>query len=266
VILAWATDIHVDFIDRPALHRFCDDIAASGADAVLLGGDISEAPGLEDHLRAMAERLARPIYFVLGNHDFYRGSIAEVRDRMARLTREHPHLHWLPAAGVVELSADLALVGHDGWGDARLGNPATTPILLNDFLLIRDLAGLDRPALIRRLEDLGDQAAAFVSTTVPAALQRYSQVIFLTHVPPFREACWHEGAISDDNWLPWFTCKAVGDALLAAADAHPDRTVSVLCGHTHSPGQATLRPNLTVQTGAARYGSPSFTLLHPGTR
>lgn len=263
--LAWATDIHVNFIGRPALEAFCDDIAASGASAVLLGGDISEAPYLADHLVAMADRLARPVYFVLGNHDFYHGAIDEVRGRVTRLSREHEHLRWLPEAGVVELAPDLALAGHDGWGDARLGNPTTTPVLLNDFLLIHDLAGLDRPTLIERLQHLGDQAAAFIEATVPAALERHPRLLFLTHVPPFRDACWHEGAISDDDWLPWFTCKAAGDALAAAAAAHPDRTITVLCGHTHSSGEATIGPNLVVKTGAARYGAPSFMLLDLGT-
>lgn len=40
------------------------------------------------------------------------------------------------------------------------------------------------------------------------------------HVPPFREASWHQGRISDDDWLPHFTCKAVGDVLREAMVAH----------------------------------------------
>ena len=78
----------------------------------------------------------------------------------------------------------------------------------------------------------------------------------LTHVPPFREACWHEGRISDDNWLPHFTCKAVGDALLEAMAAAPDHRMTVLCGHTHGGGEAQVLPNLRVLTGDARYGQP----------
>ncbi|MFM7113065.1 MAG: Eco57I restriction-modification methylase domain-containing protein, partial [Planctomycetota bacterium] len=36
-----------------------------------------------------------------------------------------------------------------------------------------------------------------------------------THVPPFREACWHEGELSDDQWAPHFTSVVMGDALRA---------------------------------------------------
>ena len=49
------------------------------------------------------------------------------------------------------------------------------------------------------------------------ALERFEHVLVLTHVPPFREACWHEGRISGDDYLPYFACKATGDVLLDEA-------------------------------------------------
>jgi hypothetical protein len=82
-------------------------------------------------------------------------------------------------------------------------------------------------------------------------------VLVLTHVPPFREACWHEGRISSDDFLPHFACAATGTVLRDFADAHPERQVTVLCGHTHSAGEAVIRPNLRVRTGSARYGEPA---------
>ncbi len=92
---------------------------------------------------------------------------------------------------------------------------------------------------------------------LPDALARFRHVIVLTHVPPFRESCWHEGKVSDDNWLPFFACKAVGDALREAMAAAPDRQMTVLCGHTHGSGEAQILPNLRVLTGGAVYGKPS---------
>jgi hypothetical protein len=100
--------------------------------------------------------------------------------------------------------------------------------------------------------------------TVPKALERFEHVLFLTHVPPFRDACWHEGKISDDEWLPYFTCKAAGDALVEVMRARPDRTMTVLCGHTHSPGNAQILPNLKVRTGGATYGSPRVESVEVG--
>ena len=92
---------------------------------------------------------------------------------------------------------------------------------------------------------------------MPEALERFDQVVFLTHVPPFREACWYDGRISNDEWLPHFTCKATGDAIREAAERHPERQIEVLCGHTHGAGTAEILPNLVVYTGGAEYGEPA---------
>ena len=65
-----------------------EDIVSYKPDAVLLGGDIGEAPSLKGYLLGLEDHLERPIYFVLGNHDFYQGSIADVRDEMFGLTQQ----------------------------------------------------------------------------------------------------------------------------------------------------------------------------------
>ena len=96
-------------------------------------------------------------------------------------------------------------------------------------------------------------------TSAPSCPRRWpgsGGVIVLTHVPPFREACWHRGRVSDDEWLPHFACRAVGEALVEAMAAHPECEMTVLCGHTHSAGEAQVLPNLRVLTGGAEYGRP----------
>jgi len=256
--LAWLTDIHLDFVGDAGTDRLCDEIAGSGGEAVLLGGDIAKAGSLEAFLRRMAGRLRSPLYFVLGNHDFYGGSVEGVRRRVATLTREGLGASWLGALDVVSLTSKTALVGHDGWGDAHLGDHWRSGVILNDFLLIEDLRLLAKADLARVLGELGDASAAHLRGVLPKALDRHEHVLVLTHVPPFRDACWHQGQISDDDWLPYFTCKAVGDALLEVMSARSDRRMTVLCGHTHSPGECRPLPNLRVLTGAARYGQPAI--------
>ena len=44
-----------------------------------------EADSVAQLLTEMATAFEVPLYFVLGNHDFYRGSIAGVRDSVAKL-------------------------------------------------------------------------------------------------------------------------------------------------------------------------------------
>lgn len=254
--LAWATDIHLEFLTPPALTTFCVTLASSSAEAFLLSGDISQARGLPKHLRILERTLERPIYFVLGNHDFYHGRIAEVREQVREISRISSYLRWLPASGPIELSPTSGLVGHDGWADGRLGNYARSPVLLNDYRLIDDFVGLDAAARLTLLNQLGDEAADYFRRELPGALDRWQRVIVLTHVPPFAEAAWYRGRRSDDDWLPHFSCQAVGQALIEAASSRPDREIRVFCGHTHSAGELEVLPNLRVFTGGAQYGAP----------
>jgi predicted phosphohydrolase len=276
VRVAWATDIHLDFLADPQVLDFAATLAAEQPEAVVLGGDLSHAELLEHHLRLLAQAIACPIYFVLGNHDYYGSSIAAVRQAVTELGARKPRLRWLPAQGVVALSEKTAMVGVDGWADARLGDPEHTPVILNDFIHIEDLVTtLDpavraTPALLRssdrvhlhdKLRALGDAEATRCRELLRPALASHAHVLVVTHVPPFAAACWHDGQLSDDRWLPYFSCAAVGDVLRDLAITHPHRTLTVLCGHTHGAGEAQVEANLRVLTGGAVYRHPHLQQL-----
>ena len=255
---AWITDIHFDFLEPDATHQFCRAIVQRNADVLLVGGDIGQADSVTQFLRLIEKSVSLPTYFVLGNHDYYGGAIAEVRKQAERLTNNVANLHWLPACDVVELTQTTCLVGHGGWGDGRLGDYARSSVRLNDFRLIRDLAGLETSGLHNKLMHLGDEAAAYIEAKLLEALGRYQHIILLTHVPPFKEACLYQGRIGNDEWLPHFTCKAMGDVLIRLMLAHSDRQLTVYCGHTHHSGRISILPNLDVFVGSARYGAPEI--------
>jgi Icc protein len=254
VRLAWLTDIHLDWLDEDARRDFAADVSLTDADGVVVTGDITIATTLAAHLDELAMIVSRPVWFVLGNHDCYGGSIAGSRAVARDLTGRHEYLRWLPAAGPIDLGDGVWLVGHDGWGDARLGR-LDTDTVLTDFHVIEELRGA-HPARLERLRALGDDAAIALGGHLAEASARARHVIVATHVPPFREACWHEGAISDDDWLPYYTCDAVGAALRRAAAAAPGVAFTVLCGHSHGAGTARILANLTCRTGGAEYGEP----------
>ena len=254
--LAWLSDIHLDSVQESRIAAFCKTVVAAGPDAVIISGDIGEAHDCGRFLHMLEQTLARPIYFVLGNHDYYGGSIERVRAATKTLVEKSKLLNWLTIAGPIALTDDTGILGHDGWADARAGDYAHSTVMLNDYLLIKELSGLSLPVRRKRLQALGDQAAAYVRDNLPEALERFRKIIFVTHVPPFQEACWHMGKTSGDDWLPHFTCQAAGQALLAAMRARPDRDMTVLCGHTHSSGFVRMLPNLEVYTGSAEYGAP----------
>ena len=266
----WATDIHLDAAELDTVETFCASVNRQSAKALLLGGDIAEGPSLPEWLVFLADRLDLPIYFVLGNHDFYGSSIDDVRHRMRELN--DPRLHWLPHAGVVDLDEGVTLVGQDGWGDARLGNFFQSYVLLNDYLAIKDLSkvfdldsfdgDLSKQVKLKKvLGSLGDDEANSLRPLLARAVAGSRQVVVLTHVPPFREACWYQSGLSDDNWLPGFSCKAVGDLLRETAEANPQCDITVLCGHTHGNGVADILPNLKVYTGEASYGRVDFKVV-----
>jgi 3',5'-cyclic AMP phosphodiesterase CpdA len=269
--LAWLTDLHLNFVkDEYRTALLVQAIEAARADAVLVGGDTGEADSFAEYLEVLNIGVALPTYFVLGNHDYYRGSIAGVRAASRILSQQSDMLHWLPASGVVPLSEETALVGHGGWGDGRAGSFLQSDVVLNDYLLIdelrvtHDFPNSDRvltQQLLENLQALGDEAADHFRAVLPVALQTSRHVVVLTHVPPFHQACWHEGTLSDDNWAPHFVCQAVGEVLRESMLENPEKHMTVLCGHTHSSGQARILNNLEVLTGKSRYGEPEIQRL-----
>jgi predicted MPP superfamily phosphohydrolase len=257
--LAWLTDIHLNFVDALAMQRFFESVAEQ-ADAVAISGDIAESHDVYDYLRRTEEIVQKPIFFVLGNHDFYQGSISQVRRLVSEAAEESKYLKYLTAMGVEALTPRTAIIGHDGWADGRLGDYDNSDVILNDHLLIAELAvcwngvDLDKRMLRPILAALADEAARHFQKVLEAAATQYPNVIAVTHVPPFREAAWYQGKTSDDSFLPHFASKVVGEVMKKVMQAHPQSKLLVLCGHTHGGGEIKVLDNLRVLTGEAEYG------------
>lgn len=251
---AWLTDIHFDFLTSPQIDEHLSQIDAMRVNSVLISGDIGEAASVVDYLRRIDQTLKTPIYFVLGNHDFYGSSIESVRAEVKALCAASHYLRYLNNETFIEVMPSVALIGHDGWADLRIGNYARSSVWMRDYDEILDLKGKKKVDLEPVMQALAAEAAEHFKNVVQQALERYQKVIVLTHLPPFRDACWHQGQISNDDWLPHFTSHAVGEVLLTAMAEHPNHQMIVLCGHTHGTGEARILPNLHVLTGGAEYG------------
>jgi Icc-related predicted phosphoesterase len=255
---AWLTDIHLEFLYDQEVILFLENISEQNFSGIFLTGDISTAPGIVSQLKLIEEILHIPIYFVLGNHDYYNGDISTTREKIKEVTDTSENLFWLPRAGIVELAENTCIIGHGCWADGRLGNYWGSTVLLNDYVKIQDFWGLGVEKRLALLNQLGDEAASYLKMILLEALNNYGNIFLLTHVPPFQEACWINGAISDDNFLPHFACKAAGDALKTVMITRPEKQLTVFCGHTHSKGHARILPNLQVKTGGAEYGCPEI--------
>jgi predicted MPP superfamily phosphohydrolase len=226
----------------------------------LISGDIAEAPNVANLLSEMADDVKKPVYFVLGNHDYYRGQVNEVRDAMINLTNAHDKLFWLPSSGIQKIDDNVILLGQDGWADGRFGDYQNSRVAINDSRMIADLFQakiLGKFQLLEKMQELADADAMLLQRDLNlAASKNPKKIIVLTHVPPFKESCMHMGEISDDNWLPYFSCKVIGDVLMEAANKNPSIDFLVLCGHTHSKSNFQPLPNLRVIAGKAEYRYP----------
>jgi Icc protein len=218
---------------------------------------MGEADSLRQYLELLSDNITCPIYFVLGNHDYSRGSTEYVRSELCKIIRMRPKLKWLNVCDPISLFPTTALIGHDSWADGRFGEYWRSQVRLNDFLLIGDFIGRTKKECHDHMMRLADEAAVHFQRMLPLALENHNTVIVVTHVPPFAESALYRGKICEPDWLPFFSCKAVGDVLRSIMAAHPEKRALVLCGHTHGSADFQALPNLRVVTGGAVYGRPT---------
>lgn len=262
--LVWTTDIHLDSAGTKARNRFLEAINKQDPDKVLITGDIATGTTLIEELEWLEKSIHAPIHFVLGNHDYYESSISHVRSTLRSWLAKHSNstqLSWLDIEGAIPLTDTCALIGQGGWGDARNGDFLETPIRINDHRLIKELTGLERPILQQKLQQLGTEAALELKRkleSITISKTDTEEIIVATHVPPFPEAAWYMGYSGAVDWIPDFTCKAIGDVLLSFAALNPAIQCTVLCGHGHHPGIVDMRENLRIHTGPAEYGKPTI--------
>ena len=255
--LAWSTDLHFDAAEKAQFILYKDLLKAYEPEMILIGGDISNGAGSIDYLVNLSDEIKKPIYFVFGNHDFYYGSIKAIREEAKKVCSRHRGLHYLTDSSVISLTKETALIGHDGWSDGRAGDFLGSDVLLNDYFLIEELKKLNHEERLKKLNALGDESAKYLEKQLRSALKTHSRVILLTHVPPFEESCLYGGVPADKDWSPHFVCKAVGETVEKVMKEHPEKSLLVLCGHSHWGQDINILPNLRVVTGHSELGIPN---------
>lgn len=260
--LIWVTDIHLNFLDSSERQAYYQSLLEAKADALLISGDIGEAPSISLYLRELASALDHPIFFVVGNHDYYRGSVSEVREKLMNCSKISGHLHWLGRGEAAQLNSQTVLVGVDAWADGRNGNFLHSPVQVNDSRLISDLflaKLLSKDHLQKKMSELADADADLLNKSLSHAITASTTRVFIcVHVPPFPESCTFEGEPTDENWLPFYSSKAIGDIISKWAQKYPSIQFTVFCGHTHSRHEHRPLKNLKVKVGQATYGHPEI--------
>ena len=265
---AWATDIHLDHLrSEDAIKVFAEKLIEKNPTGVILTGDLSSAKRLVYHLSILETVVARPIYFVLGNHDYYESRIEEVRKTMKELVGMSSYLKYMSHVPYVSLTNSTGLVGHDGWYDALYGDVLRSRFGMSDWQYIGDFyeAGsynrnespqykMDKIIPVAR--KLAHEGVTHMMNGIKKASKYHKNIIVATHVPPFEQAHIFEGAQGSPDTQPWFTSKMCGDMLLDAARTYSNINFTVLCGHTHGEFVGKILPNLIVRVGGTDYGNP----------
>lgn len=264
--IVWASDLHFDHARSSDIQTFFNRVKNSGANMLVICGDISGGTNLSKWLARLELELDIDIRFVLGNHDFYGSSFdkiyQEVKDIVKNSTYNNngfPILKWLTDNVIETISDGVALIGHDGWYDTRTG--ITGKIIMNDFRFINDFktSFFVSPVLLHdKIKEIADISTTYINKTISEVLKTYSKVILVTHVPPFSDAAWYDGRTSGPEFLPYYCATNTGKVLREHMKNNPDKELLVLCGHTHGEGEVDILPNLKVKTAGAEYGYPDI--------
>jgi len=273
--LGWITDPHLDFVHIEGLRSLYGKINNQDIDALVITGDIAEGPTIDAYMRFLTQSVKAPVFFVLGNHDYFGSTFTGVRVNMvANWSNFNEHgkqlvKHtgtWLPGAtpnngpnSFVQLTSDVALCGHDGWYDGLYADWFKSEVIMPDYRCITDLKLLPRQDLFDKLQELAKESADYAEKVLPLAFDAgNSHVFFATHVPTFPENSVYNGMISDNHWMPHFSNKHLGDALLKIMASYPEKKLTILQGHSHGKTQFHPKPNIVSHTGFAKYRSPAL--------
>lgn len=259
MLIAWCSDIHLDFLTTTEAQEFVSKVKETNCDGVVITGDISTGPELLSHL-SLFENMQLKTWFILGNHDYYRSSIAYIRDLATKFSQSSTYCKWLPALPGPILLGSTALLGHDCNADGRAGDWRYSSVEIRDYEVIAELRGLGKASILEVLQHHADLAAEYFRINLPLALEMSDQVVALTHPPVYEDAHWYNGVKGHPSWQPHFVCEVVGRTLMDIMrdPKYANKKLTVLSGHVHYPKEYSPTPNIVNRVAGAVYGAPQI--------
>lgn len=253
--LGWFSDPHLDGCSLERIDEFAEELRALDADAWIATGDLAESDTFAEFFERVAMIVKKPMYFLLGNHDYFYSSFAKVHETAKALHERSEYARWIRLSRVVKLSEKSALVGHDGFADRRAGT-VESKVLIGDQYAIEDFKYRPRETQIRIAREEADRSAMHLLTVVPEAMAWADTVYVALHAPPFAQAARHNRQEQDPEWAPHFVNVAAGRVLKELAEGNPTKKIIVLCGHTHERCTLHVRGNLIARVAESKYHHP----------
>jgi 3',5'-cyclic AMP phosphodiesterase CpdA len=255
--LLWMSDLHLDQATAKNRHKLLRNLRNTDYDAAVITGDTAASASLVQHLEALAHACApRPVYVVLGNHDFYGSSLSATQDEVRTLCHRVSNLHYLQDQGVVWLTKNTVLIGHHGWADARCGWGTKTCIRSPDHWSIDDFRKLDQAGRFDLMTELGSASARWIRKNLNTVLRTADTLIVATHVPAFQTSAHFNGAPCGPCHSPHYVNASLGGLLIGTARHNLQKRFTVLSGHTHSEVQEQILSNLESRVAGAKRGTP----------
>jgi len=248
----WYTDLHLNRLLPWTIYNFIQNILKEDPIGLFLTGDISNGTFTCFHLKLLARFIKCPIYFILGNHDYYLCDIATQHSNIREMCRKYPNLIWLTDADIISLNDDVALIGVEGWYDGKRGNSKYLKYA-PDWFMIKDFRQL--PTMKERIEafrTLAEQNSTLLESKLEKALSlKYKSIYILTHFPPWKEATRFKGSILEKYYLPYNTNLGLGKVIEKVMSQNREKDILVMCGHTHETEYIRVSKNINCQVGAA---------------
>ncbi len=250
----WFTDTHLDKVMPWTLTRFVLHILKESPKGIFITGDISNGLLTVAHLKLLATFVKCPIYFILGNHDYHFSSIAETHQKIRKMCEGYDNLIWLTDSDVITLTPEVALIGAEGWYDAKLGNPKYLKATF-DWFLTKDFSELPTMgARIDKFRALAKESSHVLVDKLEKAIEQdYKSIYLLTHFPPWKEATRDEGTFLGPYYLPYNVNLGLGVALEKTMETHKKRYLTVLAGHTHTDCWIHVSRNIECKVSKAKY-------------
>lgn len=219
------SDIHIEFGFRT--------IAKTDADVIVLAGDIYLGEKAIRWIGEEAQEHQKPLIFVAGNHEFYKGEYHQVIDDMSRAAAQYEHVHFL---NTDELVIDgVRFLGCTLWTDymaytevPRYMNMREVESVLNDHKVIWFN---DRKLLASDLLEIHEKERAWLNKKLDEQFD--GKTVVVTHHGPTLQAS-----------HPEFKMNSISTAFISDCESLVQKADFWCYGHTHS--------NLDVQIGKCR--------------
>lgn len=233
----WATDLHLNYFSNEYITNFGKSLSKYNCTSLIISGDISLGNRLENDLKVLSDAIQVPIYYVLGNHDYWYSSFDKI-DQLTKTLETNSIINLNDK--YVRINNNTSILGFNGWYDCGYGT-IDPNIQMSDWFKIEDFKDKDP---IKISKERSNSYLNFKEMSNKAKLNGFVNQLIVTHIPPFKE-------LVIDKDLAFYSSYNAG-LTLRSLDLNK---IVCLSGHTHN-SSFYKENNISCYVGEACRGKP----------